>query len=112
MRQRGNNYRKYSDTIYCYDIETSSLMYGEGSDAQKLQSTYLHGLAYFKYRPIAHEPFELFEHDMTYYAYRTYEEISDCFTRLNQKAEDSDMYVKIYVHNLSYEFERGFQRVD
>lgn len=111
MRQRGVNYRKYSDTIYCYDIETSSLMYGEGSDAQKLQSTYLHGLASFKYRPIAHEPFENFEHDMTYIAYRTYEEISDCFTRLNQKAEDSDMYVKIYVHNLSYEFEALMRNV-
>ena len=96
---------KYSPIIYCYDIETSSLMYGEGELREKLQSTYLHGIASFHYRPIPHAVFTDFEHEMDYNCFRTYDSISAYFTRLNDDAKEKDEYIKIFVHNLSYEFE-------
>ena len=61
---------KYSPIIYCYDIETSSLMYGEDDIREHLQSTYLHGLASFTYRPIPHAPFSDFENEMSYNFFR------------------------------------------
>lgn len=100
--------KKYSPIIYCYDIETSSLTYGE----EHLQSTYLHGLASFKYKTIPHAPFSDFEDEMTYESFRTYKGISDKFFQLNEYAANHDLSIKIFVHNLSYEFEAMMRNIE
>lgn len=111
MRGRKAHSHDYSPIIYCYDIETSSLMYGEGELKEKLQSTYLHGLASFCYRPIHHAPFGEFEHEMDYNFFRTYDSISACFERMNEDAKNDDKFIKIFVHNLSYEFEAMLRNI-
>ena len=110
MRKR--NEHKYSTIIYCYDIETSSLIYGEDELKEHLQSTYLHGLASFAYRPIPHAPFSDFENEMNYNFFRTYDSISSEFERINEDAKNNDVYVKIFVHNLSYEFEAIMRNIN
>lgn len=110
MRKRSEH--KYSTIIYCYDIETSSLIYGEDELQEHLQSTYLHGLASFAYRPIPHAPFSDFENEMDYNFFRTYDSISSEFERINEDAKNNDEYVKIFVHNLSYEFEAMMRNIN
>lgn len=104
MRKR----KEYLPIIYCYDIESSSVSVKDESlesGYNILQSTYLHGIASCAYKPIIHGSFDTFKKKCTYEHYRTYEEISNKFQQLNDYAVDNDCYIKIFVHNLSYEFE-------
>lgn len=98
---------KYSNIIYCYDIETSQVIH----NAEHYQSTYLHGLSSVIYRPLGHVPFEDFESETHYECYRTYDDISQRFKALNDRAKDEGKTIKIFVHNLSYEFEAMMRNI-
>lgn len=100
--------RPYSRRIYTYDIETSRVTYND----EPLQSTYLHGLSSMEYRPLIKEKFSDVEDVMLYEAYRTYDEISDRLQELEDECCDCGYNIKIFVHNLSYEFEAMMRNID
>ena len=98
---------KYSNVIYCYDIETSQVEV----NGENLQSTYLHGLSSVIYKPLGHVSFEDFELETHCECYRTYEEISSRFRDLSLRAGDEGKRIKIFVHNLGYEFEAMMRNI-
>lgn len=106
--------KEYSPIIYSYDIETSKVeIHDESMDngVNVLQSTYLHGLAWCAYKPILHGEFTTFKSKCSYTYFRTYEDISNEFAKINDWAKENKQYVKIFVHNLAYEFEAMMRNI-
>lgn len=85
---------KYSPIILGYDIETSTVEYGD----TKVSYPYLHGIIKSSFNQLAKLDYT---EKLDYRAYRTNKEIMDFFENVNNSTDER---VICYVHNLSYEY--------
>ena len=89
-----NDKIKYSNTILAYDVETTTIDYGD----TKVSYPYLHGIIKSNFKQLAKLDYT---EKLDYRAYRTNKEILDFFEEINNSTDER---VLCYVHNLSYEY--------
>lgn len=89
-----NHKIKYSNLILGYDIETSTIEYGD----TKVSYPYLHGIIKTSFSQLSKLDYTK---KLDYRAYRTNKEIMDFFEEINGNTSER---IICYVHNLSYEY--------
>ena len=85
---------KYSPIILGYDIETTTIEYGDS----KVSYPYLHGVIKSTLSQLSKLDYT---EKLDYRAYRTNQEIMDFFEKINNSRDER---VICYVHNLAYEY--------
>lgn len=94
------NYNKYNDTIYAFDIETSTY----NIDDRKLSLMYLAGAKGIQCKPkeITINNFNDFTTD--YIIMRDYNDVDEWLFKLNKLSKKNKTITLVFIHNLSYEF--------